>query len=59
MPNEFTLVGENAERTSELLVMGDDGKYYEYDPVHERFSPVEPDERWVLFPNAQEVADEY
>lgn len=59
MPNEFTLVGENTEGESGLLVIGADGKYYEYDPVHERFSPVEPDERWMLFPNAQEAANEY
>jgi len=55
MPNEFTVVGENIADDRDLLVMGADGKYYEYDPARERFAPVEPDEGWRLFPEAEET----
>jgi hypothetical protein len=59
MPIEFMVVGENKDDEGELLVKGSDGKYYEYDLTRERFSPVEPDDHWELFPNAQEASDEY
>lgn len=58
MPNEFTVVGENRDDESELLVLGTDGKYYEYDPARERFSHTEPDEHWELFSNGDEVETE-
>lgn len=59
MPNEFMVVGEHKEDESELLVMGADGKYYEYDLQRDRFSPVEPDDQWEIFPSAEEVSNEY
>lgn len=59
MPNEFTVVGEHKEDESELLVMGADGKYYEYDLHRDRLSPVEPDEQWEIFPGVEEIKDEY
>lgn len=53
MPNEFIVVGEHREDDQELLVLGADGRYYEYDPVREEFSRVEPDdESWEMFPDA-------
>ena len=55
MPNEFTVVGENKDDETELLVLGADGKYYEYDPAHEQFSHVEPDEHWEMFPDTDDV----
>ncbi|HEV2126871.1 MAG TPA: hypothetical protein VGW38_29320 [Chloroflexota bacterium] len=55
MPNEFTVVGENKDDASELLVMGADGKYYEYNPAREQLSVTEPDEQWELFPGADEL----
>jgi hypothetical protein len=58
MPNEFMVVGEHKEDESELLVKGADGLYYEYDPAHEHFSRIEPDERWEIFADANEVSDE-
>lgn len=54
MPNEFTVVGENRDDESELLVLGADGYYYEYDPAHEQFSRIEPDETWEFFPGIED-----
>jgi hypothetical protein len=48
MPIEFTVVGEHRDDQSQLLVMGTDGKYYGYAAARDLFSPVEPDERWVI-----------
>lgn len=59
MPNEFMVIGENKDNEGELLVKGADGEYYEYDLMRERLSPVEPDDHWELFPNAEEATDEY
>lgn len=55
MPNEFTVVGENRDDESQLLVMGTDGIYYGYQPAREHFSPVEPDESWTMYVTADEV----
>ena len=59
MPNEFTVVGEHKEDESELLVMGADGKYYEYDLYRDRLSLTEPDEQWEIFPSVEEAHNEY
>lgn len=59
MPNEFMVIGENRDDEAELLVMGSDGKYYEYDLHEDRFSPVDPDDHWELFPGAEEANNEY
>jgi len=48
MTNEFIVVGEHKENELELLVKGADGAFYDYNPVQEAFSPVEPDENWVI-----------
>jgi hypothetical protein len=48
MTNEFIVVGEHRENELDLLVKGADGAFYEYDPVHENISPVDPDENWVI-----------
>lgn len=48
MPNEFTVVGEDRDDDSHLLVVGADGKYYDYAAAHDHLSPVEPDERWIV-----------
>ena len=54
MPNEFTVVGENRDDESELLVVGTDERYYGYDPAREQFSATDLDERWEIFPEADE-----
>jgi hypothetical protein len=48
MTNEFIVIGEHKENELELLVKGADGAFYDYDPVREAFSPVDPDENWVI-----------
>lgn len=54
MTNEFTVVGEHKENELELLVLGADGGYYEYDPLHEAVRPVEPDEAtWTITARAE------
>lgn len=47
MTNEFTFVGENRDDDTQFLVLGDDGRYYEYNPLRETFVPVDPgDDDW-------------
>ncbi|HYH13361.1 MAG TPA: hypothetical protein VD789_13470 [Thermomicrobiales bacterium] len=58
MPNEFTVVGENRDDESQLLVVGTDGLYYGYQPAREHFSPVEPDESWTLYATVDDVLAE-
>jgi len=55
MPNEFTVVGENRDDDTHLLVVGADGNYYEYDPSREHMAMTEPDEQWELFPDTEET----
>ncbi|HEV2126682.1 MAG TPA: hypothetical protein VGW38_28310 [Chloroflexota bacterium] len=55
MPNEFTVVGENRNDETELLVLGTDGQYYEYDPAREHFTRTEPNEEWELFAPLEEL----
>ncbi len=55
MPNEFFVVGENRDDVTELLLLGTDGRYYEYHPAHERLSPTEPDEHWDMFPSMDDL----
>jgi hypothetical protein len=58
MPNEFLVVGEHKEDHRELLVKGADGLYYEYDPAREQFFRTEPDGRWEIFEDANDISDE-
>lgn len=48
MTNEFTVVGEHRDDATQLLVVGADGKYYGYAATRDQFSPVEPDDQWVV-----------
>jgi hypothetical protein len=54
MPNEFTFVGEHRDDTDQLLVLGDDGNYYRYQPAQESFAQVQPDETWLVFDDGDE-----
>ncbi|HEV2067787.1 MAG TPA: hypothetical protein VGR08_13215 [Thermomicrobiales bacterium] len=49
-PNELTVVGENKDDPSQLLMMGTDGNYYAYSLPDEAWRVVEPDDRWVIEP---------
>lgn len=54
MTNEFTVVGEHKSNYLHLLVLGADGGYYGYDPLHEAVYPVEPDETvWTITHRAE------
>lgn len=54
MTNEFTVVGEHKNNELELLVLGADGEYYQYDPLHEVVRPVKPDEAtWTITAQAE------
>jgi hypothetical protein len=57
MPVEFEIAGEHLEDPDHLLVRGDDGTYYDYDPKRERLAPTEPDERWLLMPTLDEALE--
>jgi hypothetical protein len=49
-PNELTVVGENKEDPSELLLLGADGNYYAYSLPADDIHPVEPDDHWNIEP---------
>ncbi len=59
MPNEFSVVGEHRDNATHLLVMGIDGLYYGYFPEHEQFTPVDPDEDWLIHQGPGEVEPEF
>ena len=49
MTNEFIFVGENKDDDEQFLVLGDDGKYYEYNLHRESLEPVDPgDDEWEM-----------
>lgn len=49
-PTELTVVGENKQDPSQLLVMGVDGSYYAYSLTDGDARVVEPDDRWNIEP---------
>jgi 6-phosphogluconolactonase/glucosamine-6-phosphate isomerase/deaminase len=55
MPYEFTVIGEHRNDEYQLLVLGTDGHFYDYDPAREGFSRIEPDENWNIFPDVDEA----
>lgn len=50
MANEFMFIGEDKNNEDErFLVLGDDGRYYEYRPLRDSLEPVDPDgEEWEM-----------
>ena len=58
MPNEFTVVGEHRDDSTQLLVLGADGQYYRYLLAQERFIQIEPDATWLVFEGTVESFDE-
>ncbi len=44
--NVFAVVGEHRDDPSRLLVLGDDGQYYDYALTTGHAAPVEPDQSW-------------
>ena len=60
MPNIFAVVGEHREKSDHLLVLGEDGSYYDYALVTGQTLPVEPDQSWKTdetLPDLDEVLE--
>lgn len=49
MVNVFTVVGEHKADDTRLLVLGNDGRYYDYFPARQRFVPVQPGTHWLIY----------
>lgn len=49
-PNELSVVGENKDDPSELLLLGTDGNYYAYSLPADNIHQVDPDEHWDVEP---------
>lgn len=58
MPNEFAVVGEHRDDAMQLLVIGSDGRYYDYDPSRELIAPVDVDEHWRVFIDPDEALEQ-
>ena len=56
MVNVFTVVGEHKVDATRLLVLGVDGRYYDYLPIRRHFTPVTPDSRWLVYGRGGEEA---
>ena len=48
MVNEYNVIGEQKDDDQHLLVVGDDGQYYDYSPLGETIEPVDPDDSWQV-----------
>jgi hypothetical protein len=58
MPTVFAVVGEHRDDPDHLLVLGEDGAYYDYAVPTGQTIPAEPDPSWMTDPAALEIADE-
>lgn len=47
MTNVFAVVGEHRDDPDHLLVLGDDGSYYDYAVTTGQAALVEPDQTWT------------
>ena len=47
MPNEFTVIGHDRDDDA-LLLLGDDGQHYAYDLPHDRLTPADLSDEWVV-----------
>ena len=57
MTNVFAVVGEHREEPSRLLLLGDDGHFYEYASAAGQPTEVEPSDEWSLDPAAGQAFD--
>lgn len=49
MTNEYNVIGEHKENEEHLLVVGDDGRHYDYSLANERIEPVQQvDDQWTI-----------
>jgi len=51
MSTVFAVVGEHRADPDRLLLLGADGRHYQYELPAGTATPVVPDEDWVLDPN--------
>jgi hypothetical protein len=47
-PNEFAVVGENADDPDQLLLQDPDGAYYALSLPGGEATPIDPDEHWRI-----------
>lgn len=57
MPTVFAVVGENRDDPDRLLLLGDDGRHYQYELPAGTTTPVVPDEQWLIDPNPPGVEE--
>jgi hypothetical protein len=46
--NLYAVVGEHHADPNHVLVLGEDGQYYDWDLIAEQTRPVEPGDEWHL-----------
>lgn len=49
-PTDLSVVGENKDDPSQLLLLGSDGNHYAYSLPEDSIQQVEPDDRWDVDP---------
>lgn len=52
MTTVFAVVGQHEEDPDLLLLLGDDGRHYQYDVTSETTAPTEPAAGWIVDPDA-------
>ncbi len=57
MTNVFAVVGERRDDPTHLLVLGEDGSYYDYALATGHAALTDPDESWTADPSARELED--
>lgn len=45
---DFQVIGELKSDSGHLLLMSGDGRWYDYDVVHEVISPISPSNSWAV-----------
>ena len=53
---EFRVIGEQRDDCGHLLLMGDDGHYYDYAVCRDEVIQIEPDDSWRFDPVRDEDA---
>ena len=48
MTNLYAVVGEHHDDPNHVLILGEDGQYYDWDLTSEQTRPVEPGDDWHL-----------
>jgi hypothetical protein len=59
MTNSFIVIGERRDDPDHLLVLGDDGAFYDYVVETGQALPVEPDATWLTDGSLPEVEESF